>query len=44
MKTKRYAKHRCLLAVLAMVFVAGPVLAGTGAEIQRDAEIALQKL
>jgi lipid-binding SYLF domain-containing protein len=44
MMTGKYRIQWVLLAVLTIVVVAGPVLAGTAAEIQRDAEIALQKL
>lgn len=41
---RRYANQMILLAALAVFLIAGPALARTGAEIQRDAEIALQKL
>ena len=42
--TGKYRIQWVLLAVLTMVFAAGPVLAGTAAELLRDAGIALQKL
>jgi lipid-binding SYLF domain-containing protein len=44
MMTGKYRTQWVLLAVLTVVFAAGPVLAGTAAELQRDAGIALQKL
>jgi lipid-binding SYLF domain-containing protein len=44
MMTGKYRTQWVLLAVLTVVFAAGPVRAATAAELQRDAGIALQKL
>ena len=44
MMTGKYRIQWVVLAVLTMVVAAGPVVAGTAAELQRDAGIALQKL
>jgi lipid-binding SYLF domain-containing protein len=44
MMTGKYGIQWVLLVILTMVVAAGPVLADTAAELQRDAGIALQKL
>ncbi len=44
MMTGKYRIQWMLLAALTMAVAAGPAVAATGAEIQHDAEIALQKL